>query len=154
MLRSTPPPLFLRCFSTHHPFFNSCEKRRLRRLESLNFVPRGKRMDLGNEVGSHFGSNIKNKERIAAVLAAYNGLILINCYVEHVFVTQCFGLDMHITFCKYRFFQRSPPNQPNFLRKKLRKATQRKPVLSCRLYRIWEPLEENKRVPGDGFKFA
>ena len=39
-------------------------------------------MDLGNEVGSHFGSKIKNIERIATVLAAYNGLILINCYVE------------------------------------------------------------------------
>ena len=61
-------------------------------------------MDLGNEVGSHFGSNIKNIERIATVLAAYNGLILINCYVENVFVTQCFGLDMHITFFKHRFF--------------------------------------------------
>ena len=65
-------------------------------------------MDLGNEVGGHFGSNIKNKERVATVLAAYNGLILIkyyNCYVENVFVT---GLDMHITFCKHRFFLTIP----------------------------------------------
>ena len=64
-------------------------------------------MDLGNEVGGHFGSNIKNKERVATVLAAYNEHILIkyfDYYVENVFVTQCFGLDMRITFCKHRFF--------------------------------------------------
>ena len=34
------------------------------------------------------------------------------------------------------------------------KAKQSKPVRSSRLFGMWEPLEKNKRVPGDGFKFA